>query len=84
LLSGGQRQRISLARALLAKPSILLLDEPTSMIDKEGKAEFQDKLKQLFIDQTVLIVTHDKALTLLADRAFFIENGVLLEYTVNN
>jgi ABC-type multidrug transport system fused ATPase/permease subunit len=84
LLSGGQRQRISLARALLAKPSILLLDEPTSMIDKEGKAEFQDKLKQLFIDQTVLIVTHDKALTLLADRAFSIENGVLLEYTVNN
>jgi ABC-type multidrug transport system fused ATPase/permease subunit len=84
LLSGGQRQRISLARALLAKPSILLLDEPTSMIDKEGKAEFQDKLKQLFINQTVLIVTHDKALTSLADRAFSIENGVLLEYKVNN
>ncbi|MFT5311938.1 MAG: ATP-binding cassette subfamily B protein [Paraglaciecola sp.] len=81
LLSGGQRQRISLARALLAKPSILLLDEPTSMIDKEGKAEFHEKLRSLFIDQTVLIVTHDKAITRLADRAFIMENGKLFEYT---
>jgi ABC-type multidrug transport system fused ATPase/permease subunit len=80
LLSGGQRQRISLARALLAKPSILLLDEPTSMIDKEGKAEFRDKLKILFAEQTVLMVTHDKYLSLLADRVFIMENGVLLDY----
>jgi len=81
LLSGGQRQRISLARALLAKPSILLLDEPTSMIDKKGKAEFQEKLKQLFTQQTVLIVTHDKELILLADRVFTMEDGVVLECT---
>jgi ATP-binding cassette subfamily B protein len=84
LLSGGQRQRISLARALLAKPSILLLDEPTSMIDKEGKSEFCERLKQLFIKQTVLIVTHDSSLALIADRTFSMENGSLLEYTAKN
>lgn len=84
LLSGGQRQRISLARALLAKPSILLLDEPTSMIDKEGKIQFQEKLKQLFMEQTVLIVTHDTELTFLADRVFSMEDGALLEVTTTS
>ena len=84
LLSGGQRQRISLARALLAKPSILLLDEPTSMIDKEGKTQFQEKLKQLFMEQTVLIVTHDTELTFLADRVFTIKDGALLEVTTTS
>ncbi|XPF95618.1 ABC transporter ATP-binding protein [Colwellia sp. RE-S-Sl-9] len=78
LLSGGQRQRISLARALLAKPSILLLDEPTSMIDKEGKEDFNLQLATLLQDQTVIIVTHEKHLAEIADRVVTIENGQLV------
>ncbi|WP_076419684.1 ABC transporter ATP-binding protein [Colwellia sp. UCD-KL20] len=78
LLSGGQRQRISLARALLAKPSILLLDEPTSMIDKEGKEDFNLQLATLLQDQTVIIVTHEQHLTEIADRVVTIENGQLV------
>lgn len=77
LLSGGQRQRISLARALLKKPSIILLDEPTSMVDKEGKEDFNNQLQCLLKKQTVIIVTHDKALSDIADRTITIENGKL-------
>jgi ABC-type multidrug transport system fused ATPase/permease subunit len=83
LLSGGQRQRISLARALLANPSIVLLDEPTSMIDKEGKSEFNKQLHTLLKNQTVIVVTHDKALSDIADRLITIENGKLKELTAH-
>jgi ATP-binding cassette subfamily B protein len=84
LLSGGQRQKISLSRALLSNPSILLLDEPTSMIDKESKAEFQHNLKQLFAKQTVLIVTHDSALSALADKVFTMQNDGSLQQSIQN
>lgn len=78
LLSGGQRQKISLARALLAKPSILLLDEPTSMIDKEGKEDFNAQLATLLKNQTVIIVTHESHLADIADRVVTIEEGKLV------
>ena len=81
LLSGGQRQRISLARALLKNPSVILLDEPTSMVDKEGKEDFNNQLHSLLKKQTVIIVTHDKALSDIADRTITIENGKLKEIT---
>ncbi len=79
LLSGGQRQRISLARALLQKPKMLLLDEPTSMIDKEGKADFIVFLKSLLQNHTVLIVTHDPELNEIADRVVTMDRGKLNE-----
>lgn len=75
LLSGGQRQKISLARALLSDPKIFLLDEPTSMIDKESKADFQASLKQLFENKTVLIVTHDQDMQLIADQVIHLQHG---------
>lgn len=81
LLSGGQRQRISLARALLSDPDILLLDEPTSMVDKEGKEAFNAFLHTLLKEHTVLIVTHDEALALIADRVVVMGNGKLTERT---
>jgi len=58
-LSGGQRQRVFIARALVAQPKILLLDEPTASIDTKGQADFYRLLKELNQDITVLVVSHD-------------------------
>lgn len=58
-LSGGQRQRVFIARALVAQPKILLLDEPTASIDTKGQADFYRLLGELNQDITVLVVSHD-------------------------
>jgi zinc transport system ATP-binding protein len=58
-LSGGQRQRVLIARAMITKPTLLLLDEPTSSIDARGQADFFRLLKQINDEVTILIVSHD-------------------------
>jgi zinc transport system ATP-binding protein len=58
-LSGGQRQRVFIARALVARPKLLLLDEPTASIDTKGQADFYRFLRELNQDITVLVVSHD-------------------------
>ena len=77
-LSGGQRQRVGLARALAAKPDILLMDEPFGALDPLTRAEMQDMLRGLLeqLRVTVLLVTHDldEAL-LLGDRIVLMHGG---------
>ncbi len=59
MLSGGQRQRVFIARAMVAQPKLLLLDEPTASIDTKGQADFYRLLEELNQDITVLVVSHD-------------------------
>jgi len=59
MLSGGQRQRVFIARALVAQPKLLILDEPTASIDTKGQADFYRLLKELNQNITVLVVSHD-------------------------
>jgi len=80
-LSGGQKQRISLARALLKKPSILILDDTTSAVDMETEAEIQKELHSIGHNQTVFIIAHrissikDADLILVLDHGRIIESG---------
>ncbi len=59
MLSGGQRQRVFIARALITKPKLLILDEPTASIDTKGQADFYRLLRELNQDITILVVSHD-------------------------
>lgn len=77
-LSGGQRQRVGLARALAAKPHLLLLDEPFGALDPLTRAEMQTMLRDLLkrFGTTALIVTHDlQEAIFLADRVLFLADG---------
>jgi osmoprotectant transport system ATP-binding protein len=77
-LSGGQRQRVGLARALVAEPKVLLMDEPFGALDPLTRAEMQDMLRNLLrgVEVTTLIVTHDLEEALyLANRVVLLEEG---------
>ena len=82
-ISSGEAQRASLARALLSKPDLLLLDEPLSNVDQSFKEEIQVKLKKILIDQkiTTIIVTHDQYEAFyLGTKCGIILNGQLRQY----
>ncbi len=82
-LSGGQKQRVALARTLVMKPKILLLDEPLSALDGVIKESIKDKIKQIAKEYhlTTIIVTHDPEEALsLSDKVMIINGGTILQY----
>lgn len=74
-LSGGQRQRIALARALLARPRVLILDDATSAIDARTEALINANLREALADVTVIAIAHRSSTLRLADRVMVIEEG---------
>ena len=79
-LSGGQRQRISIARALLAKPKIVILDEATSNLDTQSEAFIQKSLAVLMKDRTTLVIAHRLSTIQKADQILVIEDGNIVEH----
>ncbi len=84
LVSGGQAQRVSLARALLSRRPLLLLDEPTSQVDIESEARIVDALAALPRSWTVVVVTHRPSLLRIVDRAYGLEGGLLVPARVED
>jgi ATP-binding cassette subfamily C protein LapB len=74
-LSGGQRQGVGIARALIKRPSILLLDEPTSSMDHSGEEEVKRRLIEHSIGKTVVLISHRSALYDLVERIIVIDSG---------
>ena len=79
MVSGGERQRLTIARALLNNPGVLLMDEPTSMLDYESKIKIRETIEAVSQGRTIIIVTHDPVLREIGDVEILIEEGRILE-----
>lgn len=73
-LSGGQRQRVMIARALCGNPKLLIFDEPTSNIDLDTQKEIYSLLKQINLNHTIILISHDISVLELSNKVFFINN----------
>jgi len=78
-LSGGQRQRLAIARAILANPKIIILDEATSNLDTESEALIQKSLNELVKDRTTIVIAHRLSTIRKADQILVIEAGKIVE-----
>jgi ATP-binding cassette, subfamily B, bacterial len=74
-LSGGQRQRIAIARAILADPKVLILDDATSSVDPTKEHEIRDALEEVMADRTTIVIAHRPATIALADRVALLDRG---------
>ena len=79
-LSGGEKQRISIARAMLKKSTIILLDEATSSLDSETETKIQDALKILTKDKTTIVIAHRLSTILNSNKIFIIDSGKIVDY----
>ena len=77
-LSGGQRQRVALARAILARPEVLLLDDPLSALDVHTEARVTRALAEVLAASTALVVAHRPSTVMLADRVALLDDGVIV------
>ncbi|QPC99012.1 MULTISPECIES: type I secretion system permease/ATPase [Qipengyuania] len=83
-LSGGQKQSIALARALVGRPPIIILDEPTSSVDADTERGMMENLREEFADRTLIIITHRPSLLNMVDRIIMLANGkVVMDGTPN-
>ena len=76
-LSGGQRQRVALARAILARPPVLILDDPLSALDVHTEAKVTRALHTVLAGTTALFVAHRPSTVMLADKVALLEDGVI-------
>jgi ATP-binding cassette, subfamily B, bacterial len=78
-LSGGQRQRIAIARAILADPAVLVLDDATSAVDASKEYEIRAALAEVMRGRTTLVIAHRPATIALADRVAVLDGGRIVE-----
>ena len=80
-LSGGQQQRVAIGRALIARPMLILADEPTGNLDSQNSSEVISLLKTASkrYQQTIIMITHNRSLASTADRVLQVSDGVLTD-----
>jgi ATP-binding cassette, subfamily C, bacterial LapB len=74
-LSGGQKQGVGIARALITKPSIVLLDEPTSAMDHSGEDAVKKRMMEASVGKTMVLISHRSSLFDMANRIIVIDSG---------
>jgi ATP-binding cassette subfamily B protein len=76
-LSGGQRQRIAIARAIIADPRVLVLDDATSAVDPSKEGEIRDAMRTVMSGRTTIVIAHRPGTIALADRVVFLDGGTI-------